>query len=263
MKKIKLVIIVALMLLTALFCNACSMGAPVLKVESRDYKGLRYMRAGEPDEWAVWKWNLASNPYHEYGCYVSEENGKLLVSVSSGHESPDAFSMRGHYGYFVGVDMGEFDGWLKCYPYFSAQEAEIVDEPVMVSDKNCRGIVKVNNTLGYAFGWTEIYKLVVPEGEKEWTWAKTELDGMCLAYSYCEESETIYIATSKELLALSVVDDSVTVLADLSLWGYAGEWSMLRLNDKVYVGMSRGIYEYDLTTGKSLWYPLDFEKYVK
>ena len=264
------VLTMAMVLILLFLLSACSWGAPTLSVISYDYEGLHTMRAGEIDKRMLELWSyIEINPYYGYMCHISEKNGMLFVS--SDWEYDDTFIMCGNNGYFVGVDIGEFDGWVTYYPYYSVFAPEIVGEPRMVAGENCRGLIGIDDRNGYALTglahlFTDrgaLYRLSLPEGESDWTWSKVaDLPGCPRAYDYHEEAQTVYIVTSQELLALSTVDDSLTVLADLDPWRHSGVTSVVALDGKVYVGMGMGIYEYDLATGQSLWYPLDFEKYV-
>lgn len=269
MKK-RIRIAVLLVLTLAVLCS-CKAEETTLKVKSIDYDGLTELTAAEPDEEMIKNWSLISqNPYVDYICYLTV-SGESLV-VSNFHDSPNTFmTHRTTNGYFLGVDVGEFDGWVKYFPYYSAVAPEIVGSSRDVVNENCRGFVEDWSRNVYLFTWDYaglyspgsgvIYELRLPSLDGEWEWKQVaEAAGKPLFFEYDRENKIIYVVSSMELVAFSLEDYSVTTLSDLSLWGAAT--SMVRIDNKLYIGMAMGIYEYDLTTTETKWYPMDYPKYV-
>ncbi len=261
-----------LLILAAIPFSACtSEHADTLAVKSIDYDGLTELTAAEPDEEMIKNWSLISqNPYVDYICYLTV-SGESLV-VSNFHDSPNTFmTHRTTNGYFLGVDVGEFDGWVKYFPYYSAVAPEIVGSSRDVVNENCRGFVEDWSRNVYLFTWDYaglyspgsgvIYELRLPSLDGEWEWKQVaEVAGKPLFFEYDRENKIIYVVSSMELVAFSLEDYSVTTLSDLSLWGAAT--SMVRIDNKLYIGMAMGIYEYDLATADTKWYPMDYSKYV-
>ncbi len=263
----------ALLILSLLLLCSCTAakdsGADVLKVKSIDYNGLTELTAAEPDEAVIKKWsNSEANPFWDCECYLTVSGDQLVVSNDSAYETR-FITHRTTNGYFLGVDVGEFDGWVKYFPHYSARQPEIVGPSRDVVNENCRGFVEESGNKVYLFTWKYaglyspgsgfIYELRLPDSKGEWEWEKVnEFPGRPWCFEYDRENRIIYIVSSFELLAFSIDDYSVTTLADLSLWGSAN--SMVRLNDKLYIGMAMGIYEYDLATAETKWYPIEYPR---
>lgn len=261
-------------LLITLLCFASCTKEDVLYVKSIDYPGLTELHAEFPDEDTIRGWNFFTlNPYYPYVCRVSLSGEDLVIT--NDRTSLKAFTMMGDHGYFLGVTLGEWDGWVKLYPYHSALAPEIVGEPQMVVNENCRGIIQINNALGYLLVGTTgsildteaalgaIYELRLNKESREWEWEKlSNLPGYPLLYEYDEDGKTIYIATHTELLSFSVEDKSVVSLADLRIWASTGALSIVQRDQTLYLGMAMGIYEFDLTKNDWKWYPMHYEEYV-
>ena len=276
MRSIRKYFIVFLLLFVLVF-SACTKGdSNVLHVKSIDYNGLTELTAAEPDEEMIRNWILIDqNAYSDYTCCLTISGNQIVVSNYDTY--PNTYiTQRTANGYFVGVDVGEFDGWVKYFPHYSTLGPEIAGPSRDVVNENCRGFVEEGSgnivylfTCDYAGlyppGSGYIYELHFPSlnGEREWEWVRVnEIEGIPLFLEYDRENKIIYIVSSLELVAFSLEDYSVTALADLSLWQYSAATSMVRLNDKLYIGMAMGIYEYDLTTAETKWYPMDYSKYV-
>ena len=263
-KKIFLITLSALLLILS---SCSSFNTRYLDVCSLDYVGLKKLESSAVDEALIKSWHLSwENPYNEYVCCVSEKDGKLMISKS--FENDTSFTMRADNGYFVGVDMGEYDGWVKYYPYPAVGDS---DASQTVVSENCKGIIKIDNKNGYVLTGLRhilsdcgaIYKLSLPSIHEKWEWSKVaDLSSVPMAYAYDDESNSIYIATALELLKYSISTNTVTTLADVSLWEFSGATSMVILGGKIYLGMGMGIYEYDIATATTAWFPVDFEKYA-
>lgn len=262
--------IAVVMLIVILFMSSCTQSkANILPVVSLDYPGLTEMIAGDMDEDVIRGWtSIDLNPYWECCCHVSLSNDELIISNKVDYN--ESFTMKGNIGYFVGVNIGHSDGWVKWYPTHSAWSPEIVGKPKLVADESCQGFIKVDNNKGYLFTYDTfddaigyIYELVLPDINGEWQWQRVGQFSSCpLAFTYNEDTQMIYVATSTELASFSIKDNEIVSLADLSLWQYTGVTSMVELNDKLYLGMCMGVYEYDLNTKQTKWYPMDYDKYL-
>lgn len=265
-------------MLVCLCLTACGTGGTdVLPVKSVDYEGLTELVAAEPDEKMIDLWNsFTVNPYYGYFCHLSLDGDDLLISAEMPPET-DSYTLKGNNGYFVGTDIGEFDGWVKYFPYYSVMAPEIVGEPADVVDENCLGFIKVDSTRGYLLTWVYqggileayegvsggVYELRFPNADNDWSCTRiADIKGLPRTYTYDADSGILYIATTTSLLAVSTSERTCTKLADLSLWDAAGVTSLVQLNGKLYAGMPMGVYEYDLATGGTKWYPMPYEKLI-
>lgn len=264
--------IVAVFFSLLLLLSSCQNKEKTLLADSFGYNRPLELKAAEIDSEQIK--NLVGTEFEEYLCYVNESDGKLIISKFD--EIKESHIMAGNNGYFIGVDLGEFDGFIEYRSYHSAW-SEDWDPPVKstsekVIPENCRGFVKADNTYGYALtGYSHmftdngaIYKLTFPTASTAYTCIKIcELSSNPRAYTYDKESETAYIATANELLSLSLKDDTVKELADLSHLSSLVGRSMVSIDGNIYIGMCTGIFEYDTKTNKTTWYPLDVEKHIK
>lgn len=272
MKK-RIRIAVLLVLTLAVLCS-CKAEETTLKVKSIDYDGLTELTAAEPDEETIKNWPASyKNPYWDYICHLTVSGDNLVVS--NNHARQQAYLMHVDYGYFVGAKIGShYDtGFVMYYPAFWTINDEVYQAelpPKLVAAEQCRGFVEVDGQpLIYLFtnesfytGKSYVYEIRLTDSEYHWEWERIcELPSLPIAYNLDNENKIIYIVTEDELLAFSFEDYSFTTLADLSLW-HNSATSMVRLDDKLYIGMRMGIYEYDLTTTETEWYPMDYSKYV-
>ena len=133
--------------LIIIFVWSCSNDRNSLAVTSTDYADLNRMEAGAFDEKLARSWYDVNNPYWERNCHISYENGVLLVQDQDGEQ--EVYSFAGDNGYFLGIDMGEFDGWVRYYPYHSEQPE--AGESVLVVDQNAKGFCRIDNRNAYLF----------------------------------------------------------------------------------------------------------------
>lgn len=267
MKKL-LVCFSLIFMLTPMF-GACQFHSEKIKVHSLDYASLAYLEPGEFDADQSAVWYLPENPYREYACSVSVSNGMLLISNDS--QERKTYLTQFDNGYFVGVDLGEFDGWVKYYPYYSTLPE--AGEPKQVSDQNCRGIITKDRRNGYLLtgdtGGTSgvyqgsIYTLHYSEEEARWEWDLLEtLDELPLAYSYDRERDMLYVATSGSVISVSG-DNTVTVMVSSDLLKSIGANSVVFWEGSVWCGSPMGVYQYNIGEKKETWYPMDYQKIIK
>jgi hypothetical protein len=58
-------------------------------------------------------------------------------------------------------------------------------------------------------------------------------------------------------------DGKTEVLVRSHIFYQIGVDSIVLFEDELYCGSALGIYRYNPETGESLWYPMDYEKYVE
>ena len=101
--------------------------------------------AGEFDREQANTWYLPENPYADNSCAVSIVDGALFISNAGIKQ--ESHTVQFDLGYFVGVDLGGWDGWVKYHPYNSNVLSEAGG--ILVSNENCMAIVRQNNKKGY------------------------------------------------------------------------------------------------------------------
>ena len=124
---------------------------------------------------------LISKEYDEE-LYIYKDTQKAAVKINSGKiivklvEPTNSGILCVNNGYFVGVNIGEFDGWVKYFPYYS-DLTDMTAGKTVVHD-NWLEFIKINNNLGYAITYTQsilgngngsIYLLELIDSE--WTWS--------------------------------------------------------------------------------------------
>lgn len=238
-----------------------------IKVSSYDYNGLKRLKEGDFSKETALTWGRPENPYDNYTCYVTVKNDELLISNSEPSYLSDVMPMNN--GYFVGVDLGEFDGWVRYFPYYSAYPES--GESFVVANENFGGFIKIDNNSGFAITYTytmtpfddgegKVYYLSLKQ--KEWTYGTAiTFSGIPRASSYVESEHVIYIVTTESILSYSVESQELSVLTESTLLNYIGTNSVVKLNNNIYCGSPMGIYEYSLATGEERWYPMDYEQY--
>ena len=245
-----------------------------LEVKSSDFNLTRMQpKAFNKDE--AYDWFTPDNSYLDYYCFVSVEDGKLCVNC---HESayPSVFHMEFDCGYFVGVDLGEWDSWIYYYPYHSnmIDEDPSVSPPVLVSTESCKGFIKIDNRHGYLLtGPQHIDILTAPVSEEgtlhelryseemeKWTWKEQlSFTGSPLAFFYSEDDSMLYIATTKNILAVKNFDQ-VEILVESDIIGSIGVNSLVCLEGVFYCGSAMGVYSFDPEKNTETWYPANYEE---
>ena len=266
MKK-KSTAVLVLLAVILLMCSSCKSDKRTLEVTSYDYQGLKQFEAGEIKARLI-PWHSVDNPYIDYSCYITVENGKLKVE----NHIPDEESsiMWGNYGYFVGVNVFE-EGWVCYYPY-AGYWAEEVQEPQLVVGENCLGFIRLDKENGYVVtferGYTScvahLYSLEYSEAERKWVWnCEATIDDGINTYPFDPDEQCIYIFTNEGIECFSIKDKTLrTVKMSRILKQHIYANSAVKLNGKLYCGSPMGIYEYDIDTDEEFWYLMDYEKYV-
>lgn len=243
-------------------------------VSSRDYPNLTHLEAAEFDAEELFRvWSSVDNPYEDYRCSVSVENGKLVIRNAP--PKPATTLVQFDCGYFLGVNIGEFDGWVRYYPYFSnlpeaGESRLVVDEACcgMVAIDRVSGILLTDCSGGIVFGTPSydlgsIYWLYLNRSDLTWSWEKIAgTKGLPRAICPAENGSGWYIVTTGELLHLSA-DLSLTKLTDSqmldTIWALD---SIVEWNGKLWCGSPMGVYCFDPQTQSETWYPMDYETYL-
>lgn len=262
------------MLCILFFTFAAGSCAPVdhVRVLSADYPKLRYLEPGEFDEALSWKWYSDENPYNSYVCKVGIQDG--MLTVNNGEDFPKTHIQGFHCGYFLGVDYGESDGWVRYYPYYSTLPE--AGDSQMVVEENCRGIIGLDLETGLLLTeqhhgfWVNraeeigsIFLLQLDCATWKWSWKKiAKTHGAPRVICEAGDGNGWYIATDYELVFLSQ-DFNVSTLISESLISKIGANSIVNLNGKIWCGSPIGVYCFDLQTQDETWYPMDYAKYVK
>lgn len=282
MKKTVIVILIIISLLIASSCSAPN----TIEVTSKDYPKLTKMEPGKFDFEEEMEREIADLNDENFVyriCYLTVENHKLFVENNVDYYSvtkEETFN----FGYLVGVNIGEFDGWVRWFPYHTSHYPEGESpESILLSKENYRFIIKEDNdnafvvceipTFGVKDGETSGETIVYDfdviwdknDGEAGYDISCTEIArfaGAVTAYYLSEEDRCIYFATDMSIVKMTF-DGKTEELVWIDYFHTIGVNSIVKFEGELYCGSARGIYRYNPETGESLWYPMDYEKYVE
>lgn len=262
----------------SIFAIAClvavlfSCSSPVRRIDvTSTYNGLNRLEEGEIDIDRLNDWiYIEGNPYHDRECAVSVHDGILHVSEID-DDANRRYMFIGDNGYFLGVNIGEFDGWVRYYPFNSAT---LSLESKLICENNCVGMVKCNNREGYFVVYDiesedqkgTIYKLTLPDTDSKWECRQVAIvEGIPQCMGYDEERKELIVASDKGLYLINVTDGDLSPVSltvpSQDVWSVIQPNSIAALDEFIYVGTSTGVYEYDRNTSEYHWYPVDYSAY--
>ena len=249
-----------------------------LEVVSEDFPNLRYLKAGEYDEEEI-RNSIWIDPYVEYKDYkhlymVSENDGQLMISEGIGYEFSKSKVAACDNGYFVAVNLGEYDSWVEYYDYRMGWHEEF-PEPVRtlvtndypfkfeMIDRHNMFLITYRYDADSDSNWdpsmkTVIFKLWLSDLDSDWQWEEMPktMAGDPQASFYDSESKVLYLATREGLFAYDDKGNITSYEIPKDLWGYMAITSVVRIDDMIYVGTYFGIYAQPIDGNASAWYPL-------
>lgn len=197
--------------------------------------------------------------YSTSNYFVYSKNGELVISDTPTVDQPSATHMKN--GYFSGIDTkseyGQHYGYCR-YNDYSDTTGQIISNDCYYT------FIKKTERHGYmiSVAYEPDQKTTVTEfklnSEKVWE-SKIiyELNGIAQGHYYYDENNTIYLATTHELVKLTPDNGNHVVLIDEEFGKYNHPNSIAQLNDCLYMGSALGIYEYSMISGKLSWFPIE------
>lgn len=229
-----------------------------------------YLEATNPD----FKW-------HGYMCTLKLEDG--VITVKNGNEDLNSTQyVQFNHGYLIGAYLWH-DGWLRWFSHASSHYPE-GQEPIirLLSKENCRYIIKEDNdnaiivsvlpTIGVGDDYITDGETIIYDFDVNWD-KNDEEDGYELALTeiarfagetraYFKDGNDFYFVTDQSITKMTR-DGKTKVLVRSHIFYQIGVDSIVLFEDELYCGSALGIYRYNPETGESLWYPMDYEKYVE
>lgn len=282
MKKTVIVILIILSLLIASSCSAPN----TIEVTSKDYPKLTKMEPEKFDFEEEMEREIADLNDENFVyrvCYLTVEDDSLRVENNVDYfrtTQEETFN----FGYLVGVNIGEFDGWVRWFPYHTSHYPEgESSESILLSKENYRFIIKEDNdnafvvcaipTFGVKDGETSGETIVYDfdviwdknDGEAGYDISCTEIArfaGAVTAYCLSEEDGCIYFATDMSIVKMTF-DGKTEELVWMDYFHTIGVNSIVKFEGELYCGSARGIYRFNPDTGEDFWYPMDYEKYAE
>ena len=233
----------AIILFAVIFLASCGTAPNEIEVTG-DIPGVEKLYESE------YSFDKDAEPY-----FVSNVNDKLSLSNKRG-DPKYSHVMPGDNGYFVGITIGEFDGWVRYYPYYSFDPLMTGQERV-ICEENCRGFIKIDNknaymftglvNMGYEYG--KVYKLNY-SNETGWT-SNLIFEGDSEVIESVYSNGTAYFITYNNLYSISDDDKISEPLLDVSQYSLT---SITALDGVIYVGTFGGVLGYNQSTGDVTFY---------
>lgn len=265
MNKYLLTSFLAICLCLALLC-ACQTN-DVLFVNSELFTELE---SAEIDaKWLKNRWiSGETNCYNGPAFELNERGGKIYLEE---REERFSYVCNLNMRYLVGIDCGEFDGWVSVIEYDSNRNPEAKNERLY--NENCRGFLKEKVLVEYKGEsyWTDNYdvayifvglahltvdrgKIYKFENQKDGYSCELFADLGSSPDAFLLDDGNIIVATNKALLS---VDSSgnITTLFTSDYWKDLGVTSMVKLEESYYIGTFSGILEYSIADSNVVWYP--------
>ncbi|WCT11735.1 hypothetical protein [Mucilaginibacter jinjuensis] len=153
-------------------------------------------------------------------------------------------------GYLVGFFAGEWGGCLYWFSNDGKQQYKISDDEIVQ-------FVKRNNK-NYAIqgvahmGMSEGSIIDIERINGKWQASQYLKLPTAAAAIAVDAQDNFVIVTSKSLLKIDTAK-SIIPLVEKGIWNALYPTSIVIKNNLAYVGMSKGIFKYDLNTGKQEW----------
>lgn len=237
-----------------LFLTSCGQAEYTMEVLSMDY-GITEYAGVLLDENGVTLDITAKSDY----VVVDEYCGKLVLS--SYRKPINAHVAMGGYGYFTGLDLGEFDGWLRYSEYHSDVSGE---EDILIARESCHGFEEIADgcfvtcTSSAVDYQSYLYLLqYTPENESGyWKWERyATIEDWFIADFACDSEENAYVITSSNLLKIDR-EGNVEIVISGAWWRSLGPTSMVFLDDVLYIGCDRGFLQYK-PDGRLYWFSVE------
>ncbi|MBE6684007.1 MAG: hypothetical protein E7595_07705 [Ruminococcaceae bacterium] len=216
------------------------------------------------NRWISGETNCYNGPAFE----LNERDGEIyLEEYSESYSYVCNLNMR----YLVGIDCGEFDGWVSVIEYDSNRNEEAKNERLL--NENCRGFLKEkvqaeykgksywtdNNDKAYIF--TGLAHLTIDKG-KIYKFENKKDGYSCELFAdlgsspdaFLLDNGNIIVATNKALLSVDPAGN-ITTLFSADYWRDLGITSMVKLGESYYIGTFSGILEYRIADKSIVWYP--------
>lgn len=279
----KKILAFVLLFVFLIILSSCTRGDNVktIKVAST-YPGLTELVAGDFDAEYARELAYADNKYSSYGCIVSVSNGKLCITNPS---EPIKNPYR-NISYPVGP------GTIITYTLYGAgwvayvDDSKGLDDVQLIANEQCVSILEPERGIYYVVtssstdvnspeGGRSILRLTCDkENDKMIVERLATLETYPSWAILSEDKKSIYIVNMKcntlekgELKGGIVkydIESGAIEQYDLpEYFGTLGVFAPVELDGKLYFGSQCGVFEFDLQTQESVWYPVYYEKFIK
>lgn len=231
-----------LFVLLLIFLSSCSSGK-TLKVY-RDDLAPEVLKEG------TISFELAEK---QFNCYLSlHDENKILVQETL--ESKKTHFATVNYIYYIGVDHGEFGGWVGYGVHFE----DFSKSGKVIIEEQCQGLIKVDNEKVLLL--TGLSHLVTDKG-KLYLLERGEIqeifDFKSCPQVYFLENETLYIRTTDKIYSYKLNEEPVVLYEFKDDEKYMYSNSMAKIDQSLFLGCLNGILEYQMDTKEKYWYPVE------
>jgi hypothetical protein len=193
------------------------------------------------------EWSEANNSMLEWEV---EYNKSLKTEQYDGKEINN--KLKTSDGYFLGTDKGEFGGDVSFYPNGKKEDKYVI------INENFKGFLEINNHFYVFTGLAHmggssgsIYKL--ERKSNKWVKIKViDLKDAPFAFTLVGK-KVLYVVTHSKLLKIENEKVSDIIVKD-AFWQDLYPNSIVFVDNKVFIGMRKGIAQVDLKTKKMSWY---------
>ena len=158
--------------------------------------------------------------------------------------------------FFVGIDLGEFGGWVKQFPYYPNLNQQSYERTIV--NENCLELIKIDNKRLFAITYTmnaggNVYLLELNNGDWHLSlYASLDFSPEAVSYSderllLCGEGKIVIIDNTQSLIEIAESKVLSSMITN----------SIVFLNNKYYCVCDYGIYEYSPENNYEQWYPFN------
>ena len=265
LERMRNIINITVLILACLLCFASC--GPAAQVPQKEYVNTDYdtkieMRSAElTKNMKIYFKHPTVLSSHRYCCKVKMKNDEVVIQRLE--KMDDVFVQQCCNGYLVGLNLGEWDGWVRFYPYRSSL---LERDPEVVLLRNCRGFIAEpgDRSKGYILTEEEggeggIYEITFDEASEDWECTLIgTFDGPPHDYWYDTAEHTIFIATLQAIVSVSTDTHRIkTIVRSETL--RIEPTSIVVCGDKIWCGLAAGFWTYDMSTREETWYFVDWD----
>lgn len=270
MKKMRVVSLVLAVCSLALALSSC--GGDTLTVNSKNFESLE---AKEVDvQWLKNRFVAGDveNAYNGPIFLLNERDGVIYLEECDANSF--SHSVHTNYHYLIGVDHGEWGGWVSMYiTELNEDKTKAIGREMRLIDDTCLGFLndKIWREYEDYSGWYDnldvvyiftgslmvdegmIYKFSITGYDDYECKPFVELDSNPNAFMM--DGRNIVVATNTNGLLTIDPDGNVTELFTSDYWEYLHPTSIVKVDNAYYVGTYSGILKYNIDTDDAVWYP--------
>ncbi|HHW39488.1 MAG TPA: hypothetical protein GXX18_20110 [Bacillales bacterium] len=192
----------------------------------------------------------SENPFY---CDLNVLEGKKIF-VQESLEFKKTHFAAVDYIYYVGVDCGEFGGWVGRGVHFEdfSKRGEIIVK------EQCKGLIKVDNEKVLLL--TGLGHLITDKG-KLYMLGSDSIHELYNFNScpqvYLWEDEVLYIKTTDKLYSYKINEEPIVLYEFEDDEKYIYSISLIKIDQSLFLGSLNGILEFQMDTKNLYWYPVN------